>query len=114
MKLILSGLASARQLNAGWIDDPTLADALLDVSKEFGLGEVRGAGFLLALEIGRDVAPDIVDHARARGLLLNAPRPGCLRFMPALTTTQDEIDEGLDILRKVLRQMSHPLSAASL
>ena len=91
-----------------------LAEALRDVSNEFGLGEVRGAGFLLALEIGRDIAPAIVDLARARGLLLNAPRPGCLRFMPALTTTPDEIDEGLDILRKVLRQMPQLLSAASL
>ena len=28
MKLILSGLASARQLNAGWIDDPTARASL--------------------------------------------------------------------------------------
>lgn len=80
------------------------ADALRDISREFGLGEVRGAGFLLALETGGDIAPSVVERARAQGLLLNAPRPGCLRFMPALTTNPDEIDEGMGILRKVLRQ----------
>ena len=28
-----------------------------------------------------------------RGLIVNAPRPDTLRFMPALTVTRDEIDE---------------------
>lgn len=88
------------------------ADALRDVSRELGLGEVRGAGFLLALEIGSDIAPALVEQARTLGLLLNAPRPACLRFMPALTTSADEIDEGMGILRTVLRQARHQLSAA--
>lgn len=80
-----------------------LAEGLGALSREFGLGEVRGTGLLLALELGQEVAPDVVTRAREEGLLLNAPRPHCLRFMPALNTTEDEIEEGLRILRRVIR-----------
>lgn len=66
---------------------------------ELGLGEVRAAGWLLALELGADVAPAVVDAARARGLLVNAPRAHCLRLMPALNSTADKVDEGLRRLR---------------
>ena len=76
-----------------------LADGLGALSDELGLGEVRAAGWLLALELGADVAPAVVDAARARGLLVNAPRAHCLRLMPALNSTADEVDEGLRRLR---------------
>ena len=33
-----------------------------------------------------------------RGLLINAPRPDSLRFMPALNVSRDEIDEMLRLL----------------
>ena len=39
-----------------------------------------------------------------RGLLINAPRPDSLRFMPALTVTRDEIDQMLALLESVLRE----------
>jgi acetylornithine/N-succinyldiaminopimelate aminotransferase len=41
-----------------------------------------------------------------RGLLINAPRPDCLRFMPSLTVTHDEIDRMLDILDATLAQIA--------
>jgi acetylornithine/N-succinyldiaminopimelate aminotransferase len=37
-----------------------------------------------------------------RGLLVNAPRPDSLRFMPALTVSDAEIDQMSDILDGVL------------
>lgn len=79
-----------------------LAAGLMAISAEFGLGEVRGSGLLLALELGRDGAADVVLAARERGLLLNAPRPQCLRFMPALNTSRTEVAAGLALLRAVL------------
>jgi acetylornithine/N-succinyldiaminopimelate aminotransferase len=38
------------------------------------------------------------------GLLLNAPRPGSLRFMPALNVSSAEIDQMLEILDDALSQ----------
>jgi acetylornithine/N-succinyldiaminopimelate aminotransferase len=79
-----------------------LAAGLRAISAEFALGEVRASGLLLALELGRDIAHDVVIRARDKGLLLNAPRPQCLRLMPALNTTEAEVVTGLGILREVL------------
>jgi len=59
---------------------------------EHRLGEVRGEGLLLALELGSDLGPLLVEQARKRGLLLNSPRPSVLRFMPALNVSDAEID----------------------
>lgn len=83
-----------------------LSDGLARLSAEFGLGEVRGRGLLLALELGRDDGAEIVERAREVGLLVNAPRSHCLRFMPALNVSGGEIEEGLDVLRRVLGETS--------
>jgi len=67
-----------------------------------GLGAVRGRGLLLALDLGRDNAAEVVRIARERGLLLNAPRAHLLRFMPALTVSREEIDEAMTRLDGVI------------
>jgi acetylornithine/N-succinyldiaminopimelate aminotransferase len=80
-----------------------LKHGLLRLSAAHGLGEVRGQGLLLALDLKRDIAPRVVDRALHQGLLINGARPDTLRFMPALTVTDAEIDALLDILDSVLR-----------
>ncbi len=92
-------LATARQMGA------QLAEGLRQLSREFGLGEVRARGLLLALELGHERAAQVVTLARERGLLLNAPRAHCLRFMPALNTRAQEVTQGLDLLRGVLDEL---------
>ena len=81
-----------------------LTTRLHAVSAELGLGEVRGRGLLLGWNIVRPVAGNVAAAAMAHGLLLNAPRPETLRFMPALTVTRAEIDQMLDILTPLLRE----------
>ncbi|NLC36745.1 MAG: acetylornithine transaminase [Alcaligenaceae bacterium] len=71
-----------------------LSEGLLALSEKWGLKGERGAGLLRALMLDRDDAPAIVQAAMARtpeGLLLNAPRPNLLRFMPALNVTEEEV-----------------------
>jgi acetylornithine/N-succinyldiaminopimelate aminotransferase len=76
------------------------------MSREFGLGAVRGRGLLLALTLGnKPQGAEIVTAAREDGLLLNAPRPDCLRFMPALNVTTAEVDAMLATLRAVLARL---------
>ena len=84
-----------------------LSDRLAALSKEFGLKGERGAGLLRALVLADDRAPALVRLAQERrpeGLLLNAPRPNLLRFMPALTVTDGEIDLMADWLAEILGQ----------
>ncbi|MGA7070646.1 acetylornithine transaminase [Bradyrhizobium sp.] len=62
------------------------------LSARHGLGEVRGRGLLLALDLRVPIAASIVAAALDDGVLLNAPRSDALRFMPALNVTRQEID----------------------
>ncbi|HYR88816.1 MAG TPA: acetylornithine transaminase [Terriglobia bacterium] len=82
-----------------------LAAQLRELSQELGLGEVRGQGLLLALELKREAASKVVEASLARRLLINSPRPTALRFMPALNVTKDELDRMLGILREAIRSV---------
>jgi acetylornithine/N-succinyldiaminopimelate aminotransferase len=76
-----------------------LRDGLAALAAKRGLGEVRGRGLLVALDLGRDVGAKVVEIARGAGLLVNSPRPNTLRFMPALNVSAGEIElmlRGLD------------------
>ena len=81
-----------------------LTQGLSAISAARGLGEVRGRGLLVALDLRHDIGSRVVELAREAGLLLNAPRPSLLRFMPALNVTQEEIDTMLSRLDQVLRK----------
>lgn len=60
--------------------------------------EVRGRGLLVAARLAEPRAEKIRDAAFDLGLLVNAPRPDVLRFMPALNVTSDEITAMTEIL----------------
>ena len=64
-----------------------LASELQRISARHGLGEVRGRGLLLALDLKHPIGASVVAQALETGLLLNAPRPDALRFMPALNVS---------------------------
>ena len=81
-----------------------LAQRLRELSASLGHGEVRGRGLLLALELRGTDAGKVSRSAMDRGLLINAPRPDALRFMPALNVTREEIDQMLVLLEAVLRE----------
>jgi acetylornithine/N-succinyldiaminopimelate aminotransferase len=81
-----------------------LVKELTALSARRSLGEVRGRGLLLALDLKRDIASKVVELARDAGLLLNAPRPNLLRFMPALNLKREETDAMLSTLENVLEQ----------
>ena len=80
-----------RQLEAG----------LHALSVRHALGEVRGRGLLWALDLDRGISDEVVRAARQEGLLVNAPQPGILRFMPPLNVSAGEIGRALGILDSV-------------
>ncbi|MDC6169421.1 acetylornithine transaminase [Paucibacter sp. XJ19-41] len=84
------------------------SSGLQQIARDFKLPGERGAGLLRALVLPSDQAEQVATVARNLapvGLLLNAPRPDLLRFMPALTISAAEIDEALGLLRKTLRDV---------
>ncbi len=80
-----------------------LTEGLSALSTKHALGEVRGRGLLVALDLEHEIGPKVVELALIGGLLLNAPRPNLLRFMPALNVTRQEIDTMLLILGRILQ-----------
>ncbi|HYB69672.1 MAG TPA: acetylornithine transaminase [Candidatus Bathyarchaeia archaeon] len=79
-----------------------LMDRLRALAARHGHAEVRGRGLLVALQLRGLDAGKVARSALDRGLLINAPRPDTLRFMPALNVTREEIDEMLARLEPIL------------
>jgi acetylornithine/N-succinyldiaminopimelate aminotransferase len=79
-----------------------LESELQRLSARHGLGEVRGRGLLLALDLKLPAGPAIVAQAFEQGLLLNSPRPDTLRFMPALNVRREEISQMIEALDAIL------------
>jgi acetylornithine/N-succinyldiaminopimelate aminotransferase len=79
-----------------------LESELQRISARHGLGEVRGRGLLLALDLKLPIGAAIAAQALQAGLLLNSPQPDSLRFMPALNVTRAEIAEMIDQLDVIL------------
>ena len=65
----------------------------------FMIKEIRGAGLLVAVEFSRpSFASAVQAEAIARGLILNLKHGTIFRIFPALTISQEELEEGLAIL----------------
>jgi len=104
-----AGLAVFRALSApGFLEAVARRGALLKSALETlgvasGIVEVRGQGLLVAARLASADAERVRDAAFDAGLLVNAPRPDVLRFMPSLRVTDDEIASMLELLEGVLR-----------
>jgi acetylornithine/N-succinyldiaminopimelate aminotransferase len=106
-----AGLAVLQQ-----VSDPDFLKSVVDaglyleselqrMSARHGLGEVRGRGLLLALDLKHSIGASIVAQAFEDGVLLNSPQPDALRFMPALNVTKAEIAGMIDCLDAILTKM---------
>jgi len=85
-----------------------LEQGLERLIERHGLASERGGGLLRALDLGKPNAARVVEAARALtpdGLLLNAPRPHLLRFMPALNVKAEEIQLMLAKLELILEEL---------
>ena len=64
--------------------------------------DVRGAGLMRGLEMTVEASTRVVDGALAHRLLVNRAAGRVVRMLPPLTVSDEEIDEGLQILDAVL------------
>lgn len=80
------------------------------------IGDVRGKGLMAAIELVEDretktpahqMRAGIIQAAFQKGLLLLGCGANSIRFSPALTVSDDEIDTCLTILEEVIRGASH-------
>jgi acetylornithine/succinyldiaminopimelate/putrescine aminotransferase len=66
--------------------------------------ELRVCGLMIGIELNIDGAP-IVQRCIERGFLVNCTQQTVLRLLPAMTLSDDQLDEGCEILSDVLRQV---------
>lgn len=66
--------------------------------------DVRGKGMLWAIELREEIAEELALACLKEGLIVNNVRPNAVRISPALTITDDELEEGLRRLGKVLSE----------
>jgi predicted acetylornithine/succinylornithine family transaminase len=66
--------------------------------------ELRVCGLMIGIELNIDGAP-IVQRCIERGFLVNCTQQTVLRLLPAMTLSDDQLDEGCEILSDVLREV---------
>lgn len=67
--------------------------------------EVRGKGLIWAIELDRPAAEEAVNLCLQEGLLANNVKPTALRLVPPLIVTEEEIDEAVEIIDRVLTRL---------
>ena len=64
--------------------------------------EVRGKGLLWAIQFDQDIGEKVDLACLAEGLIANNVRPNALRLCPPLTVSEEELDQAVAILERVL------------
>jgi 4-aminobutyrate aminotransferase len=97
--------------NASYVGE-YLTDVLMEImARQPRIGEVRGKGLMIGVEFVQDretkepaekLRDEIVDQAFLRGLLLLGCGKSTIRFAPPLSTTQNEVDEAMEIFEEAI------------
>jgi len=68
-----------------------------------GVREIRGQGLMIGIELDKPCG-DLVKLALGKGLLTNVTADNVIRLLPALTMSQDEAQQLLDILCPLIKE----------
>jgi 4-aminobutyrate aminotransferase len=111
LDLVQNGLMA----NAASIGDYFMAKLRELQARHPVIGEVRGRGLMIGMELvtdraskvaAKELCDQVVERAYYNGLLLLACGKSTLRFMPPLSVTRAEVDEALAILEQTLTECS--------
>jgi acetylornithine/N-succinyldiaminopimelate aminotransferase len=92
------------------IDDPELLRGVRELGGRLceglegidGIAEVRGRGLMVGARLNGGQAKEVASRALGEGLIVNPIGEETLRFLPPLIIGEAEVDEALEILRRVL------------
>lgn len=82
-------------------------DELAKLKNEFSfLGEIKGEGLLLGIQLkDSEKIPKVMELCAEKGLLILRAGEDILRFAPPLVINEEEIKEGLAILKEALKEI---------
>ena len=109
-------LLEAELMHNAAVRGDALRAALLELQKSFEcMGDVRGKGLMVGVELVKDretkeraseLRNEIIEKAFHKGLLLLGCGQNTIRFCPALTVSQNEIEVCLSIFEETLRELT--------
>jgi 4-aminobutyrate aminotransferase-like enzyme len=67
--------------------------------------DVRGRGLLWAIELDGELAEQAMGVCREKGLIVNNVKPTALRLMPPLVVSEEELDQAVEIIDKVVGEL---------
>lgn len=102
---IVKRLGSSELQNQVEVKSAQLVSGLEALRKKYTgvISQIRGRGLILGLQLSPDhtaKASELITAARERGMLIITAGDGCLRFVPPLTITEDQIKTSLKILEQ--------------
>jgi 4-aminobutyrate aminotransferase len=112
-----AALTTIRLLEGGMVDNAATVGKHMEERLQTWLerypfiGDVRGKGLMLAVEIVSDrvnktadgaLRDKIVDLSFEKGVLLLGAGPNAIRFCPPLNISEETIDAGLDVMESVM------------
>jgi acetylornithine/N-succinyldiaminopimelate aminotransferase len=92
---------NARRIGARFVEEITT----LRTRHPGLIGEIRGRGLMIGIEILQPVARAIVASALANGLIINAIGDTTIRLLPPLTLTDAEARRGVALLEKAVQSV---------
>jgi len=114
-----AALATIRLLESGYVQNAARMGArFMERLREMqaahrSMGDVRGLGLMIGIELVKDKATKepatslrgvVVQKCFEKGLLILGCGANAVRFMPALSVTEDAVDEGLEIFEQALTE----------
>lgn len=84
-----------------------LMEGLGGLKKKYSfITDVRGRGFLVAVEFNGDIGQQVLMACLEKGLLVNKVKANAIRLVPPLIVGNKEVDKALDILDKALSSVA--------
>jgi acetylornithine/N-succinyldiaminopimelate aminotransferase len=96
-------------------DDDLLANArevgdrLMQGTRDIGhpaIGDVHGAGLLIGVDVGDSLAKPLTQAAQQAGFIVNDCTPDRVRLAPPLVLSTGEADEWLDVLPRLVEEVT--------
>ncbi|MBL7073480.1 MAG: aspartate aminotransferase family protein [Candidatus Omnitrophica bacterium] len=91
--------------NVARMGDYLVSSLLKMKEKHSVIGEIKGKGLMIGVELNIDDASGIAEECMKDGLLINCTQKNILRIMPPITVNKTDIDLAMEKLSKVLEKV---------
>lgn len=105
-KVVLNEIINNKLLDNVQITGKYLKEKLIELKEQFPIiKDVRGVGLMIGVEFKMPVSA-IIANCQKEGLLLISAGTEVVRFIPPLIISKENVDDAINILKKVLEELN--------